>query len=117
MLLSDMQGHILQKNPNNKDGPVYVQGLEENKANYLCVGSNYAFVIGRTFEAPLTSRQGSPVKSINTQRMNEEKKEPKICQESPKQSTQKERSKSKKKDREQNMRLVEQNLKQLEEEV
>jgi len=31
--------------------------LEENKANYLAVGSNFAFVIGKSFEVPLSPIQ------------------------------------------------------------
>jgi hypothetical protein len=39
--------------------------LEENKANYLAVGSNFAFVIGKSFEVPLSPIQlESPSKEV-----------------------------------------------------
>ena len=53
-LLTDQQGHIMQLAANLRGAPQYVQGLEDNRANYLAVGSNFAFVIGRSFEAPLS---------------------------------------------------------------
>jgi hypothetical protein len=65
-LLTDVQGHILQLPVSSKGlEPTYVQGLEDNKANYLAVGSNFAFVIGKSFEAPLTPSQiVSPSKEV-----------------------------------------------------
>lgn len=44
-LLSDADGHIMQTSSGAQ--PHYVQGIEENLAQELCVGGNFAFVIGK----------------------------------------------------------------------
>jgi hypothetical protein len=48
-----MDGHIMQLTQGTK--PSYVQGLEDNKGISLAAGGNFAFVIGKSFEAPLSS--------------------------------------------------------------
>ena len=68
----------MQMNPQSKGQPTYVQGLEENRANCLGVGANYAFVIGRSFEAPMSSRNQSPVKSLRLNSSQKKQSSPKI---------------------------------------
>lgn len=64
-LLTDMDGHIMQLNQGTK--PNYVQGLEDNKGITLAAGGNFAFVIGKSFEAPLSSQRDYTPQTLKTQ--------------------------------------------------
>lgn len=58
-LLADSDGHIMQTSSGAK--PHYVQGIEENFSHSLCVGGNFAFVIGKaTISGEGESHQNSP---------------------------------------------------------